>query len=496
MQEAPASAPQNERSNGLWRLAAPLAVVGAAGLSGCVTAPTTTDAEPSTSTAHIQVAPNPVPASMAASRSRGYQQMREALARDPQAGGRVLLIDPSDYSSAKDLARDAKTSLDGMIATWPQKPGKGVLNDVLPPIADAAASENASLAPANSGSYIRVNGMRSPDAALYKISMQAYWNQNLKPDDPNFVCVAVGERAQMPYSTLVGVEGISGNSAKTPSTTLTPAFQQALEKSDPERTLAKEHELGHCLGVLPDQRDATRFQQIRRDESKSDAFRSLLLVQEGRTDALSATETMVQLRRARQVSSFGGDSATDHDSSQTLRLLQRDLQKQPGMQKELAGQHPSELGDKAAQYAARGSAIEYPHLADASLSSKDRYAMTQKVDADFEARARFVSGHMLVKGFNEMPATLSTQSALGIVQLAYAAENYLVQPPHSQLKQAMGSLREKFPTQMREADMLFAQEQKEFPPLQIDGAATGTTSKAGVKVQRVAQGRQTSQMGI
>lgn len=496
MKMEPSTPQTNERPNGLWRLAAPLAVVAATNLAGCVTAPPNPI---SNDVQKIQIAPDPVPASLAASRGRSYQHLREAIARDPQAGGRVLLIDPSDYSSAKDLARDAKVNLEGMIATWPQKPSEGVLNDVLPPIANVADTEDASLAPANSGSYVRENGKRSPDSALQKIALHAYWNKNLKPNDPNFICVAIGERAQMPYSTVLAAEGQLGQaSGATPSTRFKPAFQEAVEKADPSRILGIEHELPHCLGVLPEQRDFTNLQQIRRDEAKSDVFRSLLHLQSDRPDAGTALETMVQVRRARQVSSFGGDeSPVDHDTTQALRLLQRDMKKSPGMQKELAGLSPSALGEKAVQYAVRGSALEYPHLDDNSLSAKTRYAMTQQVDADFEGRARFVSGHMLVKGFREMPEKLTTQSALGIVQLAYAAENYLVQPPHSRLKQAMGDLRQRFPEQMREADRQFAQELNEFPPLQLDGAGAGATSKSGVKTQRVAQTTQrSSRMGI
>lgn len=493
MQTEPSTPQSNERPNGLWRLAAPLAVVGA-GLAGCVTAPMET-------TQRAYINPEPAVSNSAVARSQGYRRLREAIAQDPQTRDRILVVDPTEYASAQHLFGDTKAQLSGMVAKWPQQPEKYILRDIVQPLSEKAAKEDPTLAPGNTGSYIRAQSGVSPDLALQAIAGRTLANQHGSPKHADFICVAIGERAQItnPEWYLLSNQFLGQK-----HTDFTSGFKKIMGAANPDRTDAAAHEVGHCLAEINFPSDTSDLLRARAEEAKGDVFRALFKIQQmgsgaqdGGLDAHRMIEAKIQERRASQVMAWGNDTPTDHDTSQALRLLQRDLKANPGMQQELQSMSISQLGDTAARYAERGSAQDYPHLGETGRDAKTRYAMTQQVDADLEMQTRFVSGHMLVKGFKEMPKTLTTQSALGIVQLAHAAENYLVQPPHSQLKQAMGALREKFPEQMREADKQFAQELKEFPPLQLDGAAAGTTSKAGIKTQRVAQTTQrSSRMGI
>ncbi len=460
MQTASPTTPPNERPNGLWRLTAPLAALGAVALSACVTAPTET-------VQRANINPEPAVSNSAAARSQGYRQLHEAIAQDPKTRDRILVVDPTDYASSRQLLEDTRTRLTGMIAQWPAKPETYILRDILQPLSEKVSKEDPTLAPGNSGSYVRAHSGVSPDLSLQAIAGRALANEHDNPRHKNFICVAIGERAQV---TTPDWYLLSNRFMQQKHTDFNEPFKRIMDTVNASRTDAAAHELGHCLGELVHQRDETPLLKTRREEAKADVARILLKIKHGDSDANFAIESKIQERRASQVMAWGIDSPTDHDTTQTLRLLQRDLKANPEMQEELKGMTLTQIGYKAARYAERGSLLDYPHLGETGRDAKTRYAMTQQIDAELEMQTRFVAGHMLVKGFNEIPEKLTTQSALGIVQLAYAAENYLVQPPHSRLKQAMSGLRAQFPEQMREADRLFAQEQKEFPPLQIDGA--------------------------
>lgn len=487
MQPEPSRPQSNERPNGLWRLAAPLAVVGATALSGCVTAPTET-------VQRAYVNPEPAVSSSAATRSRGYQRLREAVAEDPQTRDRILVVDPTDYSSSRQLLEGTRAQLTGMIAKWPQQPEKYILRDIMQPLSEKASKEDETLAPGNSGAYIRAQTGLSSDLSLQAIAGRTLANEHDNPRHKEFICVAIGERAQIATPDWLL---LSNRFTQTPHTDFTDGFKKVLATSNAERTEVIKHEVGHCLGEIVHPRDTSALLRERAEEAKADVARVLLSIQFSKAvdsspaeafDPNLAIESKIQERRAMQVMAWGIDSPTNHDTTQALRLLQRDLKANPDMQQEIKGMTLTQIGDRAARYAERGSLLDYPHLAESGRDAKTRYAMTQQADADFEMQTRFVSGHMLVKGFNEVPETLTTQSALGIVQLAYAAENYLVQPSHSRLKQAMSGLRARFPEQMREADRLFAQEQKEFPPLQTDSAK----AVSGAGYQSLAKTAQTN----
>lgn len=485
MQTASPTTPPNERPNGLWRLAAPLAIVGATSLSGCVTVPETVQ--------RANVNPEPAVSSSATARSHGYRRLREAVAHDPKTRDRIAVIDPTNYTSSRQLLEDTRTQLTGMIAKWPEQPENYILRGIILPLSEKVSKEDPTLAPGNSGTYIRTQTGVSPDLSLQAIAGRALANEHDNPKHRNFICVAIGERAQI---TTPEWYLLSNRFMRQKHADFNSGFKKIMETVNAARTDAAEHEVGHCLGELVHQRDETPLLKTRREEAKADVARVLLKIKHGDADPDLAIESKIQERRASQVMSLGIDSPTDHDTTQALRLLQRDLKAKPGMQRKLKSMSLTQIGAEAARYAERGSLLDYPHLTEKGLDAKTRYAMTQQVDADLEMQTRFVAGHMLVKGFKEMPPTLTTQSALGIVQQAYAAETYLVPPPQSQLQQAMAALRDKFPAQMREADRLFAREQSEFPPLQLDGSAAGAGSKSGVKVPRATQNRQSSRMGF
>ncbi len=104
-------------------------------------------------------------------RQNAYHQLNELVASDPAAAARILILDPTGYSSARDLVEDSRTKLTAMIASWPNQSQKYTLGAIMRPLSEIAAKEDSTLSPANTGNYQRRESSVSTDLALLNISI-------------------------------------------------------------------------------------------------------------------------------------------------------------------------------------------------------------------------------------------------------------------------------------------------------------------------------------
>lgn len=454
-------------TGGLWRTVAPLALASlASGLAAPLQAQTTVPA------INAEIA-----------RTNFYAQLNQDIQNDPVLRGHALVLDPTPYASTRDLRNDANNKLRSMIATWPNAEQNPVsLRNINDALLDMVNMEDASLGAANSGRYVKLANKLSPDLALLSTAQNTHFTTN-NPRSANYVCLAIGTRAQINPADVLDYFIPLTTQAYT---TLTPDFKNAVNAADSTNTSSARHELGHCLRGNQPRAGETLTGTEKREEAAADAFEILYRIQSGEPAMATKIETSIQWRRAMQV--MATPVKTSHDTSKTLRFIAADLRKNSNFSQSLAGLTISALEAKASAYADRATLMDYPHLADAKLSTNAKLALSTKADIALNDAAQFVAGMSLVKDYSIYPEKLSTQTALTILQLAHTSELHLIKTPDNHLQSGLQKLRENHPKIMQEADKLFAAELARYPDL--SGTTSVTASNQASSSQTPSSGHQ------
>ncbi len=402
--------------------------------------------------------PAPLPPATAADFERAnlYARLNAEVAGDPKLSGTILIVDPTPYPTVSSLLRDVQPKLQGLVSPWRYDHFNPPLYRITGPIHKVAQAEDKINASPQD------NETLTPFRPLIDISgvtgRSFFTNDN--PNNPNYVCLAVGVRGNIPFSDFVE-KNFSLFSKYLAH--FTPKFQEALNANENNGLTVPRHELGHCIHGYKQKPGESDMAMARRLESEADATEMLLRIRDGEPDMLAKLETKAQWRRANSFRTRNFDII--HDTSAALRLIVDDLRQNPQLGDTLKGLSLTEIGIKASAYAARAQLQEYPHLADQNLSNKEKLARSFQIDAEINLASNFVSSKMLLVGYDQQPLTLPLNSALRTLQLAHTAEQYLTQPPQSKLADGVAQLRAQFPDVMQQADRIFADELKRYPPL-------------------------------
>jgi hypothetical protein len=431
----------------LWRTVAPFAL---ASLTGCVTAP--------------QYPPPPQPQTPSdVARAEFFRALNQELQKDEKTHGTILVMDTTGYSSTRAILQHATKQLQQL--TSARSYGPHAYGNQFPPlykitnhIKRLAEFEESTLQGASLTEFA-AKGVYPPSLFNTLFAPKAMATTD-STNNPKYVCLAVSASADISLSKLTNDRFEAISTTKTP---LAPAFQKALDISDIGGKGSTLHEVGHCINGLKQQKGETHLAFTRRSEGAADAFQMLYRIKSGEPDMLTTLEVQTQWRRSNAASSRAYDIG--HNSTQALRLITDDLRQNPNFAQTLTGLSISALETKASDYAQRAILMDYPHLADKKLSTKEKLARSAMIDSEINESSRFVSGMFLITGYNQFPDTLTTAGAVRILQHAHAAENYLVVPPQNQLKQGLAQLREKFPAALNEADTIFADELTRYPKL-------------------------------
>ncbi len=388
-------------------------------------------------------------------RAAFYKHLNDEVQRDPKTRGTILVIDPTPYPSVRSMLEDVEPKLKSMLPPWSFHPFKPPVAQMLRPLRLAAEFEDSqrkmTQRQVNPGAIMDTGG----------ITGRSYRPTD-KRSSAEFICMAVGTRATV---TLTDFTESNYSKFSVFVARYTPAFQQAVNSANGNGKNLVLHELGHCVHGYEQRDNETPFAYTRRLESGSDAFEMLMRIRNNEPDMLNKLETNVQWRRANSVSTRNYD--TTHDTSTTLRLIIDDLRQNPQMALELQRMTLTQIDARASAYADRAQLQEYPHLADKTLSKTAALAKTAETDSLIDMASRYISGKMVVAGYDESPIRLPVSAAVGMLQRAHTAENYLTQPPYSRLKQGIAQLRQQFPDEMRQAEAIFSDELRNYPPLSI-----------------------------
>lgn len=447
----------NKIGQSLWKVTAPLAI---ASLSGCATAPN-----------YPPPPPPQTPSDVA--RAEFFKTLNRELQKDEKTRNTTVVMDTTGYSSTRAILQEATTQLHQLKparAYYPHAYGNQFppLYKITNRIKEFAEFEESFLQGASLTEFA-AKGVYPPKLFNTLFAPKAITTTD-NTNSHNYVCLAVSASADISLSKLTNdrFKAISVTNAS-----LTPAFQQALDKTDIGNKGTTLHEVGHCINGLKAQPGETLLAFTRRVEGAADAFEMLYRIKSGEPDMLTTLEVHTQWRRSNAASSRAYDTA--HNSTQALRLISDDLRQNPNFAQTLTGLSISAVEAKASEYATRATLMDYPHLADKKLSTKEKLARSDIIDNRINESSQFVSGMLLIADYNNFPDTLTTAGAVRILQLTHTADNYLVAPPQSHLKQGLAQLREKFPDALNEADKIFAEEQARYPKL-----ASAATNAANI----------------
>lgn len=407
--------------------------------------------------------PTPPPATAADQRRQDfYAQLNTNLRNDTRILGHVLAIDPTPYPTIRNFADASAFRLHSLTAPWAEMYQQ--------PIATYRIT-NPLYAMASKDAEATAKGEPSPGMAS-GVAGRAYWSSPSGATANRYnVCMAVGTLANQSVTEYLTKEIRQVASIYT---TPTERFSAMLDYADPDRRGTIAHEIDHCLRGAPELKGETMTAMSRRLESTADAFEALYRIQQGEPDMANKLEIKAEWRRSNLVASRFYD--TGHYSTDTLRLIADDLRQNPALGDTLKGLPPTALDKLAYDYALRAHFKDYPHLADKTMSTKDKIARSTLVDQELIVANNFVSGILLLPGYEQTPVSLTPATALHVARLEHTAANYLTPRKDTDFKGGMARLRAAFPQEMQTADAAFAAEQKRIPAPQLP---KDSLSKAG-----------------
>ncbi|MBP7252217.1 MAG: hypothetical protein KBA75_01880 [Alphaproteobacteria bacterium] len=377
-----------------------------------------------------------------------------------------MAIDPTPYSTIRDFADAASFRLHALTAPWAEHHHHPIATfRITKPLYELAKTD----------ADITARGEISPGMQT-GVAARAYWSGPSGAQiHPNYVCMAVGLLAKQSVAEYTTKEIRQIASVYT---TQTERFSKMLDYADPERLDIIQHEIDHCLRGAPKLTGETLTAMSRRLESTADAFAAISRIQRDEPDMANKLMIKAEWRRSNLLISNFPD--TWHYSTGVLQMIAEDLRQNPKLGETFKNLTPSERDAKAYDYALRAHLKDYPHLFDKTMSTKEKLSRSNTVDQELFVARNFVSGALLMPGYDHLPISAPPETALHIARLEYTATNYLNPLAGTQFKERMADLRAAFPTEMRAADKAFAEELKRFPPPQLPNESTSSLSTHSV----------------
>lgn len=398
--------------------------------------------------------PTPPPTTAAEQKRHDfYAQLNAEIHRDPRIIGHVLAIDPTPYSTIQDFADASSYRLNRLTAPWVEHSRHPIATfRITKPLYELAKTD----------ADITARGEISPGMQS-GVAARAYWSGPSGAQiHPNYVCMAVGSLANQSVAEYTTKEIRQIASIYT---TPTERFSAMLDYADSDKLDIIEHEIDHCLRGAPKVAGETMIAMSRRLESTADAFAAISRIQRGEPDMANKLMVKAEWRRSNLLISNFPDMG--HYSTGVLQMIAEDLRQNPKLGETFKNLTPSERDAKAYGYALRAHLKDYPHLADDTMSTKDKLARSNTVDQELFVARNFVSGALLMPNYDNLPISLPPATALHIARLEYTATNYLNPKEGTQFKERMADLRAAFPEAMQAADKVFAEELTRTPPPQL-----------------------------